>query len=98
MKRGVVCGLAVSLFMIWGGMMNAVPPAAAADAVELRYSTFFGPTHGQAKLAEAWIKEVDLDRRELDLSTRTGDEPKRPPKGSRGKTQGRGKRGGKKRR
>jgi len=59
MKRGVVCGLAVSLFMIWGGMMNAVPPAAAADAVELRYSTFFGPTHGQAKLAEAWIKEVE---------------------------------------
>ncbi len=32
---------------------------AKAKAIELRYSTFFPPTHIQAKLAEAWIKEVE---------------------------------------
>lgn len=59
MKRGIIYCLAVSLFLIWGGMMNGMPPDASAQVVDLRYSTFFGPTHGQAKLAEAWIKEVE---------------------------------------
>jgi TRAP-type transport system periplasmic protein len=32
---------------------------ASADAIKLTYSTFFPPTHDQAKLAEAWGKEVE---------------------------------------
>jgi TRAP-type transport system periplasmic protein len=33
--------------------------AAGADAVKLTYGTFFPPTHDQAKLAEAWGREVE---------------------------------------
>jgi TRAP-type C4-dicarboxylate transport system substrate-binding protein len=59
MKKGFFYGLVTGLFLVWMAVLCTVPPAASAETVELRYSTFFGPTHGQAKLAEAWIKEVE---------------------------------------
>jgi TRAP-type C4-dicarboxylate transport system substrate-binding protein len=59
MKKGFFDGLVVGLLVALMGVLCAVPPIASAETVELRYSTFFGPTHGQAKLAEAWIKEVE---------------------------------------
>jgi TRAP-type C4-dicarboxylate transport system substrate-binding protein len=37
----------------------AAPAAAAAKAVELTYSIFFPATHGHAKLAAEWAKEVE---------------------------------------
>jgi len=34
-------------------------PKAQAAPIKLTYSNFFGPTHIQSKLAEAWCKEVE---------------------------------------
>ncbi|NIS62485.1 MAG: C4-dicarboxylate ABC transporter substrate-binding protein [Proteobacteria bacterium] len=51
----------VTVFILFLGLM-AYPVMvrdATAGPIELRYSTFFPPTHIQAKLAEAWIKEVE---------------------------------------
>ena len=40
-------------------VLGATVPMAAAASVTLKYSTFFPPTHIQAKLADAWCKEVE---------------------------------------
>lgn len=55
-RRAFLVGGIIS-FLVLGFM--GVTHEAAAGPVELRYSTFFPPTHIQAKLAEAWIKEVE---------------------------------------
>ncbi|MBN1613421.1 MAG: TRAP transporter substrate-binding protein [Deltaproteobacteria bacterium] len=39
--------------------MPATVPSAQAGTTELTYSVFFPPSHGQAKAAEAWAKEVE---------------------------------------
>lgn len=59
MKKRTILTLAISLFLFLGFMTHVTAPAAMAADVELRYSTFFPPTHIQAKLAEDWIKEVE---------------------------------------
>jgi TRAP-type C4-dicarboxylate transport system substrate-binding protein len=57
MKRRAFAVGGVISFLVLGFM--GVTQEAMAGPVELRYSTFFPPTHIQAKLAEAWIKEVE---------------------------------------
>lgn len=51
----------MGVFILFFGFMTYPPMTrdAMAGPIELRYSTFFPPTHIQAKLAEAWIKEVE---------------------------------------
>ncbi|MCX7634952.1 MAG: TRAP transporter substrate-binding protein [Syntrophales bacterium] len=51
MKRTFITILIVGLALMWA----SVSPA----AVNLTYSIFFPPTHGQAKAAEAWAKEIE---------------------------------------
>ncbi len=51
--------MAMSLFLLCGLLTHLTAPAAMAATIELRYSTFFPPTHMQAQLAEAWIQEVE---------------------------------------
>ena len=46
--------LLLALVLILG-----LAPAVHAGPIKLTYSTFFPPTHDQAKLAEAWAKEVE---------------------------------------
>ncbi len=48
---------AVLLFAL--ALVLGLAPAAHAGPVKLTYSTFFPPTHDQAKMAEAWAKEVE---------------------------------------
>jgi TRAP-type C4-dicarboxylate transport system substrate-binding protein len=55
-RRAFLVGGVISFLVL--GFMGLMQEASAA-AIELRYSTFFPPTHIQAKLAEAWIKEVE---------------------------------------
>jgi TRAP-type C4-dicarboxylate transport system substrate-binding protein len=58
-KRTFLVLIAIS-FLISGFMVHPFTAREAISGiVELRYSTFFPPTHIQAKLAEAWIKEVE---------------------------------------
>ncbi len=49
----------MGLFLILGPTIHLTAPTANAAEIELRYSTFFPPTHIQAKLAEEWINEVE---------------------------------------
>jgi TRAP-type C4-dicarboxylate transport system substrate-binding protein len=60
MKRSTFSVL-VAIFLLSLGLMTH--PLMVRDAIagttELRYSTFFPPTHIQAKLAQAWINEVE---------------------------------------
>ena len=60
MKRNTFLVLMAISFLALAFMVHPfMARKAMAGAVELRYSTFFPPTHIQAKLAEAWIKEVE---------------------------------------
>lgn len=61
MKNQTIFIVAISLFLVVGFMTHPMAPAATAAEIELRYSTFFPPTHIQAKLAEAWIQEVEKE-------------------------------------
>jgi len=57
-NRGILI-LTISLFLVSAFITLLAVPVATAAEIELRYSTFFPPTHIQAKLAEAWIQEVE---------------------------------------
>ncbi|MEW6264239.1 MAG: TRAP transporter substrate-binding protein [Thermodesulfobacteriota bacterium] len=60
MTRRNTTGLLVWMLSLMLIMALSVPAASAADkAVELRYSTFFPPTHGHAILSDQWAKEVE---------------------------------------
>jgi TRAP-type C4-dicarboxylate transport system substrate-binding protein len=60
MKRYIFLAVMVISLLALGFVSNHfLTREASAAAIELRYSTFFPPTHKQAKLAEAWIKEVE---------------------------------------
>jgi TRAP-type C4-dicarboxylate transport system substrate-binding protein len=59
MKKRTVFILAIGLFLVVGFTLHPMGSTARAAAIELRYSTFFPPTHIQAKLAEEWIQEVE---------------------------------------
>ena len=59
MKKRRVFILAISLFLVVGFALHPMGSTTRAAALELRYSTFFPPTHIQAKLAEEWIQEVE---------------------------------------
>ncbi|MBW2058551.1 MAG: TRAP transporter substrate-binding protein [Deltaproteobacteria bacterium] len=59
MKRTAILGVALGLILLSGLVAGPMVATAGAGAVELRYSTFFPPTHIQAKLAKAWIEEVE---------------------------------------
>ena len=60
MKKNIPFVLMAILFLVAGSFAHQLlEREATAATVELRYSTFFPPTHIQAKLAEAWIKEVE---------------------------------------
>jgi TRAP-type C4-dicarboxylate transport system substrate-binding protein len=60
MKRHTLLAVMLISLLAMGLVWNLfLPREASAAAVELRYSNFFPPTHIQAKLAEAWIKEVE---------------------------------------
>jgi len=59
MKRSAIFILPIGLLLVSGLMTHLTAPAAMAVPIELRYSTFFPPTHIQAKLAEEWIEEVE---------------------------------------
>jgi TRAP-type C4-dicarboxylate transport system substrate-binding protein len=58
MKRSMISSLLAALFAAVI-IMPEVVPAAQAGAIELTYSVFFPPSHGQSKAAEAWAKEVE---------------------------------------
>ena len=60
MKKNIPFVLMVILLLVACSFaLPLLARKATAAAIELRYSTFFPPTHIQAKLAEAWIKEVE---------------------------------------
>ena len=60
MKRSTLLVLMGISFLALVFMVHqSMTREAMAGPIELRYSTFFGPMHIQAKLAEAWIKEVE---------------------------------------
>jgi TRAP-type C4-dicarboxylate transport system substrate-binding protein len=60
MKKQIFLAVMLISLLALGFVSNLILPRdASAAAIELRYSTFFPPTHIQAKLAEAWIKEVE---------------------------------------
>ena len=58
MKKTTILALAISCLLVLALMTPFTAPLAVGAPIELRYSTFFPPTHIQAKLAEAWIQEV----------------------------------------
>jgi TRAP-type C4-dicarboxylate transport system substrate-binding protein len=59
MKEKLALILSMSFLFVLGLTAPLTAPSAIAASIELRYSTFFPPTHIQAKLAEEWIKEVE---------------------------------------
>ena len=59
MKKSTIVIFITGVFLASGLLLQSTAPSAMAAPIELRYSNFFPPTHIQAQLAEAWIKEVE---------------------------------------